>query len=181
MILRQHSIRNNIKCSWKSPPNENGHIVISGETGKKINERMKSFEAEYGSKFRDYANKLDRNYKREIEQQEQLGQMLSRITPISSLIYTTTNLTQTGKATRNTYFQTGDRYYEMLYTDLFSKVKDYAHSRQDNPVQITQPPSLEITTLGETLRQSAIDVMLLCFFAVILTTVAFLKFFRSDI
>ncbi|MCY3552720.1 MAG: hypothetical protein OXH39_19865, partial [Candidatus Poribacteria bacterium] len=73
------------------------------------------------------------------------------------------------------------RWQYMLYTDLFSKIIDYTYSRQHRPVKITQPPSLEITTLGETLRQSAVDVLLLCFFAVILTTVAFLKFFRSDI
>ena len=48
-------------------------------------------------------------------------------------------------------------------------------------VKITQPPPLETTTLGETFRQSAVDVLLLCFLAVVLTTVAFLKFFRSDI
>ena len=163
------------------PPNEKGHIHISGELSKKITERMKPLEAEYRSKFQNQANKLDRDYKRETERQEQLGQMLSRITPTSSLIYITTNLTQTGKAKRSTYFQAGDRYYEMLYTDLFSKIIDYTHSRQDYPVPITQPPSLEITPLGETLRQSAVDVLLLCFFAVVLTTVAFLKFFRSDI
>lgn len=163
------------------PPNEKGHIHISGEMSKKITERMKPLEAEYRLKYQDYANKLDRDYKRQTERQEQLGQMLSRITPTSSLIYITTNLTQTGKGKRSTYFQAGDRYYEMLYTDLFSKIIDYTHSRQDRPVQITQPPSLEITTLGETLRQSAVDVLLLCFFVVVLTTVAFLKFFRSDI
>ena len=163
------------------PPNEKGYIHISGEISKKINERMKRFEEEYRSKFQDQSNELDRHYQRETERQEQVGQMFSRLTPTSSLIYITTNLTQTGKAKRSTYFQTGDRYHEMLYTDLFSKIIDYTYSRQDRPVKITQPPSLEITTLGETLRQSAVDVMLLCFFAVILTTVAFLKFFRSDI
>ena len=169
------------KMIMEIPPDEKGRRSIGGEVSKKINERMKPFEAEYRAKFQNSANKLDRDYKRETERQEQLGQMLSRITPTSSLIYLTTNLTQTGKAKRSTYFQTGDRYYEMLYTDLFSKIIDYTYSRQHKPVQITQPPSVEITTLGETLRQSAVDVMLLCFFAVILTTVAFLKFFRSDI
>ena len=142
---------------------------------------MKPFEEEYRSQFQNRANQLDRSYKRETERQEQVGQTLSRLTPTSSLIYITTNLTQTGKAKRSTYFQTGVRYYEMLHTDLFSKIIDYTYSRQDKSVEITQPPSLEITTLGETLRQSAVDVMLLCFFAVVLTTVAFLKFFRSDI
>ncbi|RKU09511.1 hypothetical protein C6501_15070 [Candidatus Poribacteria bacterium] len=169
------------KMIMEIPPNEKGHIHISGEMSKKITERMKPFEAEYRSKFQNYANKLDRDYKRETERQEQLGQMLSRITPTSSLIYITTNLTQTGKGKRSTYFQTGDRYYEMLYTDLFSKIIDYTDSRQSRPVKITQPPSLETITLGETLRQSMVDVLLLCFFAVVLTTVAFLKFFRSDI
>ena len=169
------------KMFMEVPPDEKGARHIGGEISKQINERMKPFEAEYRSKFQNRSNQLDRDYKRETERQEQLGQMLSRITPTSSLIYITTNLTQTGKAKRSTYFQTGDRYYAMLYTDLFSKIVDYTYSRQDKRVQITQPPSVEITTLGETLRQSAIDVLLLCFFAVVLTTIAFLKFFRSDI
>ena len=118
------------------------------------------------------------------QRQEQLGEMFSRITPTSSLIYLATNLTQTGKGTRNTYFQVGDRYYDMLHTDLFSKIMDHASARiftSEDTVKITQPPPLESITLGETLRQSLVDVMLLCFFAVVLTTVAFLKFFRSDI
>ena len=169
------------KMFMEVPTDEKGYRIISGEISKKINERMKPFEEEYRSQFQNHANKLDRNYKREMERQEQIGQMLSRLTPTSSLIYITTNLTQTGKTKRNTYFQTGDHYYEMLYTDLFSKIIDYTYSRQDKSVEITQPPVVEITTLGETLRQSAVDVMLLCFFAVVSTTVAFLKFFRSDI
>ena len=163
------------------PLDEKGHRSIGGEVATSINERMKPLEEEYRSRFQNHSNKLDRNHKRETERQEQVGQMLSRLSPTSSLIYLTTNLTQTGKGKRSTYFQTGDRYYEMLYTDLFSKIIDHTYSRQDRRVKITQPPSLEITTLGETLRQSAVDVLLLCFFAVVLTTVAFLKFFRSDI
>ena len=162
-------------------PNEKGHLVISGEVSRKILERMKPLEAEYRLRFQNQANELDRDYKRETERQEQLGETLSRITPTSSLIYIATSLTQTGKTTRNTYFQTGDRYYDALYTDLFSKIIDRTHSRHDKPIDITQPPAFEKTTLGETLRQSAVDVLLLCFFAVVLTTVAFLKFFRSDI
>ncbi len=176
------------KEKWKLineiPPDEDGAIRVSGENQKKVDGRVKLLEAEYQLKFQNHANKLDRDYKRETERQEQLGQTLSRITPTSSLIYLATNLTQTGKGTRSTYFQTGDRYYEMLHTDMFSKIIDHITARiftSEDTVTITQPPPLETITLGETLRQSAVDVLLLCFFAVVLTTVAFLKFFRSDI
>ena len=176
------------KEKWKIimeiPPNEDGAIVVSGENQKKVDERVKLIEEEYQSRFHDHANKLDRDYKRETERQEQLGETLSRITPTSSLIYLATNLTQTGKGTRSTYFQTGDRYYDMLHTDMFSKIIDHITARvftSEDTVTITQPPPLETITLEETLRQSMVDVLLLCFFAVVLTTVAFLKFFRSDI
>ena len=176
------------KEKWKIimelPPDEDGAINVSGENSKKVNERLKPLEAEYRSRFQNHANKLDRDYKRETERQEQLGQTLSRITPTSSLIYLATNLTQTGKGIRSTYFQTGDRYYNMLHTDMFSKIIDHITARvftSEDTVAITQPPPLETITLGETLRQSMVDVLLLCFFAVVLTTVAFLKFFRSDI
>ena len=176
------------KEKWKLiteiPPDEDGAIRVSGENQKKVDGRVKLLEAEYRLKFQNHANKLDREYKRETERQEQLGEMLSRITPTSSLIYLATNLTQTGKGIRSTYFQTGDRYYDMLHTDMFSKIIDHITARvftSADTVTITQPPPLETITLGETLRQSAVDVLLLCFFAVVLTTVAFLKFFRSDI
>ena len=166
------------------PPEEDGSIIVGGENSKKVDERVKLLEEEYQLKFQNHVNKLDRDYKRETERQEQLGETLSRITPTSSLIYLATNLTQTGKGTRGTYFQTGDRYYEMLHTDIFSKIIDHIVARvftSEDTIKITQPPPLKTITLGETLRESAVDVLLLCFFAVVLTTVAFLKFFRSDI
>ena len=167
------------------PPDEQGRVVIGGnENAKKVDEHIKPLEEEYRVQFQDSADKLDRDYKREIERQERVGETLSRITPTSSLIYLATNLTQTGKVKRSNYFQTGDRYYNMLHTDLFSKISDHATTRMFSDtdiVKITQPPPLETPALAETLRQSVVDVLLLCFFAVVLTTVAFLKFFRSDI
>ena len=173
-----------MKFFMEVPPDEDGARRIGPDTQKKIDERMKPLEEEHRLKFQNQANKLDRDYKRETERQEQMGEMLSRITPTSSLIYLTTNLTQTGKAERRNYFQTGDRYYEMLHTDFFTKISDHiSHKvfRPEDNVKITQPPRLATTTLREIFSQSVIDVLLLCFFAVVLTTVAFLKFFRSDI
>ena len=173
------------KIVMETPADERGMRVIAGEVLNEVDERMKPFEEEYRRKFQDHVNKLDRNYKRETKRQEQVGETLSRITPTSSLIYIATNLTQTGKRQRINYFQAGERYYNELYRDLFSKIIDHASARMWNPatdiVKITQPPPLETTTLGETFRQSVVDVLLLCFFAVALTTAAFLKFFRLDI
>ena len=173
------------KIVMEMPADARGMRIIAGEVLNKVDDRMKPFEEEYRQKFQDRANKLDRDYKRETERQEQVGETLSRITPTSSLIYLATNLTQTGKRKRSNYFQAGERYYNELHTDLFSKIVDHASTRMWNPatdiVKITQPPPLEITTLGETFRQSTVDVLLLCFFAVALTAVSFLKFFRLDI
>ena len=159
--------------------------VIAGNVLNEVDERMKPLEEAYRQKFQEQTDKLDRDYKRQTARQQQVGETLSRITPTASLIYLATNLTQTGKRKMNNYFQAGERYYNELHTDLFSKIVDHASMRMYNPatdiVKITQPPPLATTTVGETFRQSAVDVLLLCFFAVTLTTVAFLKFFRLDI
>ena len=167
---------------WKNRPQSSFEEQIAG--GLEMDKQVQPLEEEFRQKFKDSADEIDRRYKRDKARQEGVGETLSRITPTSSLIYVATNLTQTGKIKRNNYFQAGDRYYDALDTDLFSKVLDYISMRTMRPedtVKITQPPSLETITLGETFRQSMVDVLLLCFFAVILTTVAFLKFFRSDI
>ncbi len=180
--LKAELEKEKMKLIMEIPPDDQGRIIVTGE---KMNEIMKPVEEEHRLKFQDYVNRLDRDYKRETKRQEQAGETLSRITPTSSLIYLATSLTQTGKTQRSNYLQTGDHYYEMLYTDLFSKIDDYAANRMYNPatdiVKITQPPPLKTDTLAETLRQSVVDMLLLCFFAVVLTTVSFLKFFRLDI
>ena len=99
-----------------------------------------------------------------------------------TIIYLATNLTQTGKGKRSDYLQAGNRYWDRLDTDVFSKISDHTYNEHHHAgLKITQPPSLETTTLGETFRRSVVDVLLLCCFAVVLTTVAFLKFFRTDI
>ena len=173
-----------MKFIMEVPPDEQGRINIGPEISGKIEERMKPLEEEQRSKFQEQSNELDRNYQRETERQEQMGETLSRISPTSSLIYLATSLTQTGKGTRSNYSQAGDRYYDMLHTDVFSKIRDHVPARIIRPedtVTVTQPPRVEIATLDETFRESVVDVLLLCFFAVVLTTVAFLKFFRSDI
>ena len=149
-----------------------------------VDKEVQTVEEEFRQKFKESADEIDRRYKRDKARQESVGEMLSRITPTSSLIYLATNLTQTGKTKRDNYFQAGNRYYDALDTDWFSKVVDHISIRMRTPedtVTITQPLSLEIMTLGEVLHQSMVDILLLCFFAVVLTTVAFLKFFRSDI
>ena len=180
--LKAELEKQKMKHIMEIPPNDQGRIIVKGD---KLNELMKPIAEEHRLKFQDHVNRLDRDYKRETKRQEQVGETLSRITPTSSLIYLATSLAQTGKAQRSNYLQTGDRYYDMLHANLFSKIDDYATNRMYNLatdiVKITQPPSLETDTLGETLRQSVVDVLLLCFFAVVLTTVAFLKFFRLDI
>ena len=167
---------------WKDRPQASFEAQIAG--GLEMDKQVQPLEEEFRQKFKESADEIDRRYKRDKARQEGVGETLSRITPTSSLIYVATNLTQTGKTKRDNYFQAGDRYYDALDTDLFSKVLDYISMRTMRPedtVKITQPPSLETVTLAETFRQSVVDVLLLCFFAVILTTVAFLKFFRSDI
>ena len=167
---------------WKDRPQSSFEEQIAG--GLEMDKQVQPLEEEFRQKFKDSADEIDRRYKRDKARQEGVGETLSRITPTSSLIYIATNLTQTGKIKRNNYFQAGDRYYDALDTDLFSKVLDYISMRTMRPedtVKITQPPSLETITLGDTFGQSVVDVLLLCFFAVLLTTVAFLKFFRSDI
>ena len=167
---------------WRDRPQSSFEEQIAG--GLEIDKQVQPLEEELRQKFKDSADEIDRRYKRDKTRQEAVGETLSRITPTSSLIYLTTNLTQTGKRKRNNYFQAGDRYYDALDTDLFSKVVDHISMRTMRPedtVKITQPPSLETITLEETFRQSVVDVLLLCFFAVALTAVAFLKFFRSDI
>ena len=150
-------------------------------------------EEQFRLEFQNQAGKIDRDYQREKERQEQVGEMLSRIAPTSSLTYFAMNLTQTGKLKRDTYFQTGERYYDQLDDTYFSTISDDAlaqvlqimnqanDSAESETDKIPPPPTLTEPALSDTLRRSAVDVFLLGFFALAFTTVAFLKFSRSDI
>ena len=159
-------------------------VVIPGmgKNAEKINEHMGPLEEEYRLKFQNHSDKLERDYKRETKRQEQIGEALSRMTPTFSLIYLATNLTQTGKRKRSDYSQAGSRYWDRLDTDVFSKISEHTYKEHRHAgLKITQPSPLETTTLEETFRQSVVDMLLLCCFATVLTIVAFLRFFRTDI
>ena len=167
---------------WKDRPNASFDDQFAA--GEEIDKLVQPLEGAYKQKFADRTDQIDRNYQREKARQEEVGETLSRITPTSSLIYLTTNLTQTGKIKKYNYFEAADRYYGALHADLFSKIVDHASVRSYHPDDldtIAQPPPITVPSLDETLRHSLVDVLFLCFFAVALTTLAFLKFFRSDI
>ena len=108
-------------------------VMIGGKNAEKIAEHMGPLEEEYRLKFQNHSDKLDRDYKRETNRQEQIGETLSRMTPTSSLIYLATNLTQTGKGKRSDYLQAGDRYWDRLDTDVFSKISDHIPSGHYKP------------------------------------------------
>ncbi|RKU36744.1 hypothetical protein C6496_12545 [Candidatus Poribacteria bacterium] len=162
-------------------------VTIDREVQKKLSERMEPIEEEYRSKLQNESNKIDQSYQQQKKRQELIGETLSRITPTSSLIYLATNLAQTGKIRKNNYFQAGMRYYAQLEEEYFSKMSDsiigsktvVIDSRKDK--KILPPPDPTDISLVETFHTTLIDLLLLCFFAIVLTTVAFLKFFRSDI
>lgn len=158
-------------------------IGIDSKHFDKVNEKMIPLEEEARLKYRDLAARLDRRYQRERKHQDTIGVNFSRITPTASFIFLATDATQTGQAKKNTYFQTGTRYYETLDAEIFSKMSEDpgAHVHKEEIPDPMPPPSLAEPTLAETLQYSALDVLLLCFFAIVLTTVAFLKFFRMDI
>ena len=170
-----------IQASNTLPKGETtGVFRLDEESVEKINEEMLPHEEEARLKYRNLATQLDRRYQQERKYQDTIGINLSRITPTASFIFLATDATQTGQMKRNTYFQTGTRYYETLDAEMFSKMSEAALIQEEisDPMP---PPLLEELSLKETLQHAALDVLLLCFFAIALTTVAFLKFFRTDI
>ena len=181
-------------------PGMGAHLSINlsdPETTKKMDEIKRPINEEFRLEFQNQSDKIDREYQREKDRQEQIGETLSRIAPTSSLIYTSMNLTQTGKLKRKLYFEAGERYYNQLDASYFSEVSDDALGQllqwgnrltskangnsESEAEKILPPPTLTEPALSETLAHSAIDVCLLGFFALAFTTGAFLKFFRSDI
>ena len=173
---------------------EGTHINLNNpETRKRLERLKKPINEQFRLEFQNQASKIDRDYQREKDRQEQVGELLSRIAPTSSLTYFAMNLTQTGTLKRDTYFQTGERYYDQLDDSYFSQVSDDAlaqimqlasrmdESSESETEKIPPPPTLTEPALSDTVGRSAVDVFLLGFFALAFTVVAFLKFFRSDI
>ena len=214
VYMEKNALRNNLMKDkeerlWKKtletiaePTSDAGGVQfglnLSDPTAqKKMNDVKKPIEEEFRLAFQNQTNKIDKDYQREKDRQEQVGETLSRIAPTSSLTYSAMNLTQTGKLKREIYFQTGERYYSQLDDEYFSGISDDVLSQimqlgarmgdqvngasESESEKIPPPPTLTEPSLSDTLRHSMMDVFLLGFFALAFTTMAFLKFFRSDI
>ncbi len=203
VYMEKSALHNNLAKDKQDQMNKKMVLAFGGEGGgltlndpedqKKLDNLRKPIEEQFRVEFQNRADKIDRDYQREKDRQEQIGEMLSRIAPTSSLTYFAMNLTQTGKLKRDLYFQTGERYYDQLDDSYFSAISDDAlaqvlhlmnqmnDSSESETEEILPPPTLTEPALSDTLRRSAMDVFLLGFFALAFTVVAFLKFFRSDI
>ena len=211
VYMEKNVLRNNLKKDkdekiWKKmietmaekKTGEGGGVAFSISLNdpayqKRMDEIKGPIEEEFRLAFQNQVDKIDRDYQREKDRQEQVGETLSRIAPTSSLTYSAMNFTQTGKLKREVYFQTGERYYSQLDDTYFSEISDDAlaqitqlvtqmdDSSESESEKIPPPPTLIEPSLSETLRQSILDVFLLGFFALAFTVLAFLKFFRSDI
>ena len=204
VYMEKTVLRNNLSKDKDEKINEKMAEAFAGNEGivirsddptfqEKMDTLKKPIEEEFRLAFQNQTDKIDRDYQREKDRQEHVGETLSRIAPTSSLSYIAINLTQTGKLKRDLYFQAGERYYSQLNDSYFSEISDDAlaqimrlASRLNTPSEsetekIPPPPTLTEPSLSDTLRRSAIDVFLLGFFAIAFTAVAFLKFFRSDI
>ena len=202
VYMEKTALRNNLTKDrdekiWKKMTEafagSDGEGVQIRSDDDRIDKLKKPINEEFRLEFQNQVGKIDRDYQREKERQEHVGETLSRIAPISSLTYVAINLTQTGKLKRDGYFQTGERYYSQVDDSYFSEVSDDVlgqimqlatqmnDSNESETNEIPPPPTLIEPSLSDTLRRSAVDVLLLGFFAVAFTTIAFLKFFRSDI
>ena len=198
VYMEKTAIRNNLAKEKQQTLNKKifeamgPNLALTPEVKKKLDKIRKPINEESRLKFQNQVNKIDKDYQREKDRQEHIGEMLSRFVPTSSLIYSAINLTQTGKLKRDLYFQTGERYYKQIDDSYFSEISDDVMAqvqelldRQRNNLseseEIPPPPTLTEPDLSETLRRSAVDVFLLGFFALAFTVVAFLKFSRSDI
>lgn len=199
LYMKKTALRNNLNVEMQEKIRKkmvesrtgSGSRAITHDQRGELQALRNPIEEEYRLKFQNESSKMDREYQREQKRQEQVGETFSRLTPTSSLIYIAMNLTHTGKMKRNTYFQTGDRYYTQLDQSHFRGISDDQTAQlfrlvdritqKSDAEKIPPPPNITEPSLTETLDESVLDVLLLCFFAVVLTAVAFLKFFRSDI
>ncbi len=165
-----------------STPGKSMIFALDSAHREKVNEKMGPLEEEARLKYRDIATQLDKRYQQERKHQDAIGINFSRITPTASFIFLATDAMQTGQATKNTYFQTGTRYYETLDAEMFSKMSEDpgAIYTEEIPPPMPPPPLIALG-LEETLQHGTLDLLLLCFFVIVLATVAFLKFFRTDI
>ena len=195
--MEKTAIRNNLtkdkqaKIGEKLAEMVGTSFALDAETQEKLDKLRKPIEEQFRTEFQNQVGKIDRDYQREKDRQEQVGEMLSRIVPTSSLTYSAINLMQTGKLKRDRYFQTGERYYDQLDDSYFSGISDDMFAQitqianrsrgESETDKIPPPPTLTEPAFSETLRSSMIDVCLLGFFALAFTAMAFLKFFRSDI
>ena len=190
---KEEKISKKMALAFSSGGESIGLNLSDPETQKRLDELRGPIDEQFRLEFQNRSGKIDRDYQREKDRQEQVGEMLSRIAPTSSLTYFAMNLTQTGKLKRDTYFQTGERYYDQLDESYFSTISDdalaqftqlmnrFSDDSESETEKILPPPMLTESALSDTLRRSATDVFLLGFFALVFTVVAFLKFFRSDI
>ena len=137
--------------------------------------------------------KIDDEHHREKRRQEQLGMVLSRISPSSCFSYVMSNLANTGELEKQFYFSTMERYREEMNREVFSKAwKDemqigtmtygFGGRDEDFPKPEQYPrPSLRTPNLSESLKWSLLDLLLLALFNILFSISSYAAFLKYDV
>ena len=73
-----------------------GGVVMMRSDDERMDEIKKPINEQFRQEFQNQADKIDREYQREKERQEHVGETLSRIVPTSSLTYIAMELDTNG-------------------------------------------------------------------------------------
>ncbi len=155
-------------------------------------ERKPLFE-EYEQRFVQEMKRIDDEHRRKKLRQEQLGMVLSRISPSSCFSYVMSNLANTGELEKQSYFSATERYREDMNREVFSKTRTdkvkrgtyiyrFGEKDEDFPEPEEYPrPSLRTPSLSESLKSSLLDILLLVLFNILCTISSHVSFLRYDV
>ncbi|MBN2414250.1 ABC transporter permease subunit [bacterium] len=178
---------------WKSIGGENTRPMTSpdtsswdDQTARFMAERV-AIQKRYEERVRTSVADLEREYDNEKQRQSDIAMNISRVSPVSCYMYAVSSLAGTGLNVESGLKEDAYRFYEHLKRTVYSQVfivkltgstSDFSTFPENNPAPQFQQAG---RSLDSVIRDSSLDLLLLCLFNVLLFAGAFVAFLRYDV
>lgn len=130
--------------------------------------------------------KVNKSYKLKVKAQTGLAQNISRISPVSSFLYISSNLSDSGIEMKEHFEQSLEEYYQRYSSYLMKKrrerLEDARNSRRPND-DISDRPVFNYIPLSlkERLKKNLYDIFYLISFGLVLFVSSYVSFIRYDV
>ncbi len=162
---------------------------------QEYDEKIGDIESEFNAKIISTMHKIDREHQLKLQKQENIGKILSRISPVSCYVYLITEISSTGRIELQNFSNHAQHFQDRVQYEVYQKFEmniyrfggniwrtsGNKNKLNSNETNVPHFDNYERVSLSNILYANVLDIIMIYFYLMILPFLAFYVFDKYDV